>query len=109
MQLNLINARLLALICPDPERRPLSGDQLAVDLDLTSANLPPWTRLAIGGAVIEVTDQPHTGCKKFSSRFGLDALRFINSEAGHDLNLRGLNARVVESGPIRRGDRIKKL
>jgi MOSC domain-containing protein YiiM len=109
MQLNLINARLLALICPDPDRHPLSGDQLAVDLDLTSANLPPWTRLAIGGAVIEVTDQPHTGCKKFSSRFGLDALRFINSEAGHDLNLRGLNARVVESGPIRRGDRIKKL
>ncbi len=108
MQLNVINARLLALICPDPDRRPLSGDQLAVDLDLTSTNLPPWTRLAIGGAVIEVTDQPHTGCAKFSSRFGPDALRFINSEAGRSLNLRGINARVIEPGPIHRGDRIRK-
>jgi MOSC domain-containing protein YiiM len=109
MQLNLINSRLLALISPDPDRRPLSGDQLVVDLDLSNANLPPWTRLAIGGAVIEVTDQPHTGCAKFSGRFGADALRLVNSEVGRNLNLRGVNARVVEPGPIHRGDRLKKV
>ena len=109
MQLNVINSRLLALICPDPDRRPLAGDQLAVDLDLSDANLPAWTRLAIGDAVIEVTDQPHTGCQKFSARFGADALRLVNSEAGRAMNLRGINARVVQPGTIRTGDAITKV
>lgn len=106
MQLNVINSRLLALVSPDAERRPLAGDQLAVDLSLSPEDLPAWSRLAIGDAVIEVTDQPHTGCAKFTSRFGLDALRFVNSQEGRALNLRGINARVVVSGTIRRGDRI---
>jgi len=106
MQLNLINSRLLALVSPDPERRPLAGDQLAVDLSLTPEDLPAWSRLTIGDAVVEVTDQPHTGCAKFTQRFGLDAHRFVNSEGGKAMNLRGINARVVVSGTIRRGDRI---
>ena len=109
MQLNLINSKLLALICPDPERRGLAGDQLVVDLDLAAVNLPAWTRLAIGSAMIEVTDQPHTGCAKFSQRFGVEALRLVNSEVGGELNLRGINARVVQSGAIRKGDRITKI
>jgi hypothetical protein len=109
MQLNLINSRLLALICPDPKRRGLAGDQLVVDLDLAAVNLPAWTRLAIGSAMIEVTDQPHTGCAKFSQRFGVEALRLVNSEVGGELNLRGINARVVQPGAIRKGDRITKI
>ncbi len=106
MQLNVINSRLLALVCPDPERRPLAGDQLAVDLSLARDDLPVWSRLHIGSAVIEVTDQPHTGCAKFTRRFGLEAHRFVNDEAGRALNLRGVNARVVVPGTIRPGDRI---
>lgn len=110
MQLNLINARAIALIAPDLHRRPLAGDQLHLDLDLSGDNLPPGTRLAIGDlAVIEVTDQPHTGCHKFSARFGADALRFVNSPVGRELNLRGINARVTQPGPIRRGDPVRKL
>lgn len=104
MQLNVINSRLLALVSPDVERRPLAGDQLAVDLSLAPGDLPAWSRLCIGDAVIEVTDQPHTGCAKFTQRFGLDAHRFVNSEEGRALNLRGINARVVVPGAIRRGD-----
>jgi MOSC domain-containing protein YiiM len=100
---------LLALICPDPKRRGLAGDQLVVDLDLAAVNLPAWTRLAIGSAMIEVTDQPHTGCAKFSQRFGVEALRLVNSEVGGELNLRGINARVVQPGAIRKGDRITKI
>ena len=106
MQLNLINSRLLALVSPDPERRPLAGDQLAVDLSLTPEDLPAWSRLRIGDAVIEVTDEPHTGCTKFTQRFGIDAHWFVNSEVGRALNLRGVNARVVMPGTIRQGDRI---
>ena len=76
---------------------------------MSMANLPAGTRLAIGSAVIEVTAEPHTGCKKFSSRYGVDALRSVNSELGRSLRLRGLNARVVVAGTIRRGDVVKKL
>ena len=106
MQLTLINSRLLALISPDPERRALAGDQLAVDLSLSPNDLPVWSRLRIGDAVLEVTDQPHIGCSKFTQRFGLDALRFVNSEEGRAVNLRGINARVVVPGTIHQGDRI---
>lgn len=110
MQLNIINARLSRLIGGDDDDvRALSGDQLHVDLDLSEESLPPWTRLAIGDAVIEITDQPHTGCAKFAARFGKQALRFVNVGAGKQFHLRGVNGRVVQSGTIRRGDSITKL
>ncbi|MDP7551001.1 MAG: hypothetical protein QF896_07425 [Acidimicrobiales bacterium] len=109
MQLNLINSRVLTLVCPDPDRRALAGDQLVVDMDLTESNLPAWTRLAIGSAIIEVTDQPHKPCAKFSRRFGVESYRFVNSEAGKALNLRGINARVVQPGTITKGDTVRKL
>ena len=66
-------------------------------------------RLGIGAAEIEVSAQPHTGCSKFSSRFGGDALRLANSQIGRDLRLRGLNAKVIEPGIIRAGDTITKI
>ena len=69
----------------------------------------PGTQLAVGTAVIEVTDDPHTGCKKFSARFGLEALKFVNSPEGRALNLRGINTRVVQSGTVRVGDAIRRL
>ena len=109
MQINVMNARAVALVAQDPARWALAGDQLYVDLDLSTANLPPGTRLGIGTAVIEVTAQPHTGCAKFVERFGLDAMKFVNSAVGRELNLRGINARVVQAGSIRRGDIVRKL
>ena len=109
MQLNIMSTRAAALIAGDRARWPLAGDQLYVDLDLSDANLPAGTRLVIGSAVIEVTDQPHTGCAKFSARFGLDALRFVNSPVGTELKLRGINAKVVVPGRIRAGDTVTKV
>ncbi len=109
MQLTLINARLLDLIAQEIGRWPLAGDQLVIDLDLSMENLPPGTRLSIGTAVIEITAQAHTGCAKFSARFGVDAHRWVNSATGKQLRLRGLNAKIIQSGTIQVGDLVRKL
>ena len=109
MQLTLMNARVIALLAQDPERWPLGGDQLYVDLDLSVDNLPPGTRLALGTAAVEVTLQPHTGCAKFSRRFGVEAARFVSSPVGKALRLRGVNTKVVEPGVVVRGDPVRKL
>ena len=109
MQLNVINARLLDLVAQDKARWQLAGDQLVVDFDLSEANIPPGTQLAIGSAIIEVTAQPHTGCAKFVARFGREAMLFVNSPLGKQLHLRGINARVVQPGTIRQGDEVRKL
>jgi len=109
MQLNIMSARVIALVAQNQNRWPLAGDQLFIDMDLSAENLPSGTRLAIGSAVIQVTDQPHTGCKKFVSRFGLDAMKFVNSPLGKQLRLRGLNAKVIQNGVIRPGDAVIKI
>jgi MOSC domain-containing protein YiiM len=106
-QVTLMNSRAAALIAGDRERWALAGDQLFVDLHLGGVELPPGTHLGIGEhAVIEVTDAPHTGCVKFSARFGSEATRTANSPRGRALNLRGVNARVVTAGRIRSGDSV---
>jgi hypothetical protein len=109
MQLNIMNSRVIALLAQRKDRWPLAGDQLFIDFDLSAANLPPGTKLAVGSAVIEVTAQPHTGCQKFMARFGPDAMTFVNSPVGTTLRLRGINAKVVRTGAIRVGDTAKKL
>jgi len=108
-QLTLMNARAAALIAGDPARWALAGDQLYVDLDLSPANLPTGTRLALGSAVIEVTELPHLGCNKFTKHFGEEARELVNSPEGVALNLRGINTRIVEGGTVRRGDAIRRL
>ncbi|MAZ65990.1 MAG: MOSC domain-containing protein [Kangiellaceae bacterium] len=109
MQLNLMNARAIALIASSKERWKLAGDQFFVDLDLSPDNLPPGTRLSIGDAEIEITAEPHLGCKKFSQRFGRDAALFVNSTQGKALNLRGVNAKVTKPGIVAQGAQISKL
>ncbi len=108
-QLSIMNIRVVRLLDPDPQRWPLAGDQLYVDLDLSDENLPPGTRLQIGDAVVEVSALPHTGCKAFSQRFGADAMKFVNSETGSQLHMRGIMSKVITEGSIRPGDIVAKL
>ena len=108
-QLTVMGARAAGLAAGARDRWPLAGDQLYVDLDLSADHLPPGTRLEVGSAVIEVTGEPHTGCKKFARRFGLETLEFFNSPEGRSLNLRGINTRVVQPGTVRVGDVVRKL
>jgi len=108
LQLTVMDSRVAALLAGQADRWQLAGDQLYVDLDLSQANLPPGTRLALGSAVIEISQPPHRGCKKFAERFGQDALRFVNSPEGRELRLRGVNAKVVVAGTICVGDAVRK-
>lgn len=109
MQLNLMNWRFVNLIAGSSERVQLAGDQLFIDLDLSPDNLPPGTQLSIGDAVIEITAIPHLGCKKFVERFGIDAMKYANSDFGRKHNLRGVNAKVLVAGDITTSDKVRIL
>jgi hypothetical protein len=111
-QVNVMGARMAGLLADSAEEQAYAGDQLFLDLDISVANLPAGSRLAVGepatgGAVIEVSAKPHNGCAKFVARYGEDAMRFVNNETGQALRLRGFNARVVEAGVVRPGDVVR--
>ena len=108
-QITIMNARAIELVAQDRGRWSLAGDQLYIDMDLSDENLPPGTRLAVGSAILEVSAQPHTGCKKFSDRFGVEAMKFVNSLEGKRLHLRGINTKVIQGGSIHLGDRVRKI
>jgi hypothetical protein len=109
MQLNIMNSRVVDCVAGSEDRWPLAGDQLFVDMDLSGENLPPGTQITLGDAIVEITELPHTGCKKFAARFGVDAVVFVNSGRGKTLNFRGICAKVVKSGDISVGDIARKL
>jgi hypothetical protein len=109
MQINIMNVRVTALVAQEKERWPLAGDQLYIDMDLSKENLPAGSRIAIGTAVLEVSPFPHTGCKKFVARFGNEAMEFVNSDLGKQLCLRGINAKIVQSGIVKVGQTARKL
>ena len=108
-QIAIMNSRIIELLAQDRDRWKLAGDQLYIDLDLRDENLPAGTRLEIGSAILEITPKPHNGCKKFVERFGLDAMKFVNSPVGKHYHLRGIYAKVVQSGTIRQGDAVRKV
>lgn len=108
-QITVMNARATELLAQSEDRWALAGDQLYVDFDLSDENIPPGTRLAIGSAILEVSAEPHTGCKKFSARFGVEAMKFVNSPEGKRLHLRGINTKIVQAGTIRIGDSVSKI
>jgi MOSC domain-containing protein YiiM len=108
-QITIMNARVTDLVAGDRGRWALAGDQLYVDFDLRHENLPAGTRFQVGSAILEVTEVPHTGCAKFTARFGSAATQFVNGKPNRELRLRGVNTRIVTPGTVRPGDSIRKL
>jgi len=107
-QITVMNARVAELVAGGTERMPLCGDQLFVDMDLSVDNLPAGSMLAVGQAVLRVSEEPHLGCAKFVERFGGEAMRFVNSRLGRRLRMRGMNARIMVPGLVRVGDLAAK-
>jgi MOSC domain-containing protein YiiM len=105
-QVTVMNSRAADLVAGSRERWPLAGDQIYVDLDVSLTNLPTGTLLHLGEATLEVTDAPHTGCAKFSARFGVEALRLTATPDGKELRLRGINTAVVRGGSFAVGDQV---
>jgi MOSC domain-containing protein YiiM len=87
----------------------LFGDNLFLDLDLSSAALPIGSRIRIGNAILTVTPMPHNGCRKFRGRFGGDALRFVSKPELRPRNLRGIYLRVLQAGAVCVGDPVELL
>lgn len=108
-QLTLMNCRVADLVSGGRDRWSLAGDQLYVDFNISRDNLPIGSHVQIGEAVVEVTAEPHPGCKKFVERFGMDAMTFVNSPEGKQMCLRGINTRIIKAGTIRVGDRLTKI
>lgn len=108
-EITLMNVRVIQALTPDETRWALAGDQFFVDFDLSEENIPAGTRLAIGSAIVEVSSLPHNGCKKFSARFGVDALKFISMAENKPLRMRGINAKIIQAGEVKQGDLIRKV
>lgn len=108
-QLTLMSSRVVDAVAGDRDRWPLAGDQIYVDMDLSKENLPVGARLQIGEATVEVSETPHTGCAKFASRYGKEALRFVNVGEGRERRFRGMYAFVVEGGSFSVGDKVRKV
>ncbi|MDH3663627.1 MAG: MOSC domain-containing protein [Alphaproteobacteria bacterium] len=109
VQICIMNARCIALLAQDRANWAPAGDNLFIDMDLSPDNLSPGQRLALGSAIIEITDTPHNGCAKFIERYGRDACVFVNSRLGKSHRLRGVYARVVSDGSMTVGDSVTKV
>jgi hypothetical protein len=108
MQIAVMQKNVAELIA-NGQPLALFGDCLILDLDLSTANLPAGSRLRVGNAILEVTPEPHNGCRKFRARFGGDALRFVSMRERRHRNLRGIYMRVAEAGEVRTRDRVEVL
>ena len=109
VQITIMNSRVIELITQNYDQWSLAGDQLYIEMDISKKNLPPGSLLEVGSALLKVSEKPHTGCKKFSERFGLDALKFISSKQGRELSLRGINTSIIKSGIVQTGDKVMKV
>ena len=105
----LKSAAVAELVTAGEQPLHMAGDNILVDLDISVEALPPGSRLAVGDAILRVSEQPHNGCSTYRDRFGIDALKWVSTPEGRARRLRGMNCSVVRDGIVRVGDPIEVL
>lgn len=103
-ELALINAHVARAVARDRDHPGHTGDNLHVDLDLSEANLPVGTRLALGDALLEVSADIHRPCRSFHDRYGVLAAQRVARANRRGLRGRGVLCRVIRGGRVAVGD-----
>lgn len=109
IQVSILGRRVLDLVWRDRDATPHPGDTFIADMDFSQANLPAGTRLALGGAVLRVSDVFNDGCVKWRARYGDAAKHWITLPDNIPLRLRGILCEIVQDGDVKLGDQIFRL
>ena len=109
IQVSILGRRVMDAVWRDRENTPHPGDPIIADIDTSEANMPTGQLLAIGSAVLRVSDVFNDACVKWKTRYGKDAKDWIVLPENIPLRLRGVLCEVVQDGRIRLGDPIRKV
>ena len=107
IQVSILPRRVLDLVWRDREAVVHPGDTFVCDLDMTEANLPTGTLLAVGTAVLKVSEVWNDACAKWKVRHGEAAFDWVRAHP--DLRLRGVLCSIEQDGVIRNGDAVEVL
>lgn len=109
IQVSILPRRVLDLVWRDRVTTISPGDTFVSDLDMSEANLPEGQLLAVGTAVLRVSDVFNGSCAKWKVRYGADAYDWARTPEHKSLRLRGVLCSVEQDGVIRNGDAVEVL
>ena len=109
IQVSILPRRVLDLVWRDRDGTLHPGDTFVCDLDTSEANLPEGQHLAVGTAVLRVSEVWNDGCAKWKIRYGEAAYDWIRAPAHRMYRLRGILCSIVADGVIRLGDPLRVL
>jgi hypothetical protein len=109
IQVSILPRRVLDLVWRDRKGTVHPGDTFVCDLDTSEANLPEGQHLAVGTAVLRVSEVFNESCAKWKVRYGAPAYDWVRRPDHRAHRLRGILCSVVEDGLIRNGDTVEVL
>lgn len=109
IQVSILPRRVLDLVWRDREGTVHPGDTFVCDLDTSFANLPEGQLLAVGTAVLRVSEVFNEGCAKWKVRYGSEAYDWVRRPDHRDYRLRGILCSIEQDGVIRLGDAVEVL
>jgi hypothetical protein len=107
IQVSILPRRVLDLVWRNRDTVVHPGDTFVSDLDMTEANLPTGQLLAVGTAVLKVSEIWNDACAKWKVRHGEAAFDWVR--AHKELRLRGVLCSIEQDGVIRNGDAVEVM
>ncbi len=104
IQVSILPRRVLDLVWRERQTVVHPGDTFISDIDMTEANLPVGQLLAVGTAVLRVSEVWNDACAKWKVRYGDDAYDWVRAHP--KLRLRGVLCSIEQDGVIRLGDAV---